>query len=122
MIYRNRNGFENTFRYKKVDNNTNDYVGIINSKRIIKYTETENTNGKSFHYVPYDYHPRLFFKILWNLKAWYKRPKLKTIIENKINQTISKEIWLITRGVSIFIIGALIWGLYGSELIKFFTP
>jgi hypothetical protein len=122
MIYRNRDGFNNTFRYKKVDNNTNDYAGIIKSKRIIKYTETETINGKSFHYITYDYKPRWFFKILWNLKAWCKRPKLKTIIENKINQTISKEIWLITRGVSIFIIGTFIWALYGNELIKFFKP
>ena len=68
MIYRNRNYFNNTFRYKKVDENTSDYIGIEHSKRIIKYNETTSVNGKKFHYVPYDYHPRWLFKILWNFQ------------------------------------------------------
>ena len=122
MIYRNRNGFKNTFRYRKVDNNTNDYVGIINSKRIIKYTETENTNGKSFHYVPYDYHPRWFFKIIWSIQSWYKRPRKKpnkTISKTKtISKRLSNSVGIVLLAVIGTILSAIIWLEYKEHLLK----
>ena len=124
MIYRNRNYFNNTFRYKKVDENTNDYIGIEHSKRIIKHTETTSVNGKRFHYVPYDYQPRWFFKIIWNLQTWYKRPKKKNIKDIIINSTTSKWLGKLLFGLFITVVGGLIlliiWALFEAELTEYF--
>jgi hypothetical protein len=124
MIYRNRNYFNNTFRYKKVDENTNDYIGIVYSNRIIKHTETTSVNGKRFHYMPYDYNPRWFFKIIWSLQTWYKRPKKKNINDIIIKSTTSKLLGKILFGLFITVIGGLIlliiWALFETELIEYF--
>lgn len=124
MIYRNRNYFNNTFRYKKVDEITNDYIGTIYSNKIIKHTETTSVNGKRFHYIPYDYYPRWFFKIIWNLQTWYKRPKKKNINDIIIKSTTSKLLGKILFGLFITVIGGLIlliiWALFETELIEYF--
>ena len=122
MIYRNRNYFNNTFRYKKVDENTSDYIGIEHSKRIIKYNETTSVNGKKFHYVPYDYHPRWLFKILWNFQTWYKRPKLKNIQTRRITSTISnlssKAVGIIISSFLLPLLVLILWFKYKTEIIE----
>jgi len=126
MIYRNRNGFNNTFRYRKVDENTNDYIGVISSNRIIKHTENTSINGKRVHHLPYDYDPRWFYKIIWNLQTWYKRPKKKNIKDIIINSTTSKWLGKLLFGVFVTVAGGLIlliiWALFETELTESFRP
>ena len=92
MIYKNRNYFNNTFRYKKVDENTNDY------------------------------HPRWLFKILWNLQTWYKRPKLKNIKTKRITSTISnlssKAVGIIISSFLLPLLVLILWFKYKTEIIE----
>ena len=124
MRYLNRNYFNNTFRYKKVDNNTNEYVDIVHSKSIINHKTVTSVNNKSFHYVPYDYHPRWVFKRIWNLQTWYKRPKKKNIKDIIINSTTSKWLGKLLFGLFITVVGGLIlliiWALFEIELTEYF--
>lgn len=43
---------------------------------------------------------------------WYDLPRLKKAIEYVFNSKISKELWIIIRGVLIFIIGSVVLALF----------
>lgn len=82
-----------------------EYLVRKNDKKC--FIKKHNSSNLNKYLMPTKSH---FFK---DRKIWYNLPKLKTTIESITNSTISKEVWIIIRGVFILLIAYTIW-----ELLK----
>jgi hypothetical protein len=117
--YKNKNTFTKKYRYKLINTKLNKVSEIIfESNPINCAVARRSINEKSFNFHPLDYKPFWFFKILWSLQTWYKRPKKKKIKDIVINSTISKLLRKWTAEIFLMIIAGFIvlvlWDLYKS--------
>ena len=64
--------------------------------------------------------PRKSYQSGFLRKSWYSLPKLKTGIEKIINSTISREMWLIVRGVLILLTAYILWAIFGDLIVEHF--
>jgi hypothetical protein len=89
-----KNGITKQYRYKKFNEKTQKYIGKHFFPQPFGFCYHQSTNGVKYVFVKHDYRPYWFFKILWSLYNWYKRPKLKAI---KIHPIVSKliEYWVL---------------------------
>ncbi len=52
------------------------------------------------------------------LRIWNSLPSIKKTLESIINSTISKEIWLIIRGVVILIVAYVLWEVFKESILS----
>ena len=117
--YKNKNTNTKKYRYKLINTKLNKVSEIIfESDPINCETARRSINEQNFNFHSLDYKPFWFFKILWSLQTWYKRPKKKKIKDIIINSTTSKWLGKLTFGLLIAIIGGFIvlylWDSYKS--------
>jgi len=115
------NRVKNRYRYKKINLKTQKLIGFHFTPTDLGYSTNQLSNSIRCVLVRYDYKPYWFFKIIWSLIIWYKRPKLKTIKKYPIISIASKFMFIVIIPAIIGLIIGILLLIYRDNIISFFN-
>lgn len=119
---KHKNLYTKQYRYNLVEKKSNRVSEtVMNSSSRMENSSFYTSGEPARKYVPYEYKFYFLLKLWWNIKIWYKRPKVK---KNKQTPIISNVLNFFSKFITelvITLIVTIVLSVWGSDIKEFFN-